>query len=71
MKTQKMTTQISVIRIRLPKDFIGFERPPQPLRASLSQNNPVNCCSLDKPALLLDKLSDKRRRDLRVNEYTA
>src|SRR5262249_13742721 len=26
----------------------GFERP-QPLRASRSQNNPVNCCFLDKP----------------------
>jgi hypothetical protein len=27
------------------------ERPPQPLRASLSRNNPVNCCFLNKPAL--------------------
>jgi hypothetical protein len=26
MKIQKMTTQIVVIRIRLPKDFIGLER---------------------------------------------
>src|SRR5215813_10982058 len=48
----------------------GFERP-QPLRASRSQNNPVNCCFLNKPELFWTKLSDKQRCDLRVNEYTA
>src|SRR5262249_17735693 len=33
------------------------DEPPQPLRASLSQNNPVNCCFLDKPALLWTNLA--------------
>src|SRR5262245_32597328 len=48
----------------------GFE-PSQPLRASRSQNNPVNCCFLNKPELFWTNSATSSAAICASNEYTA